>query len=444
LFRIKYWLTASPTNEPTNHTMLDSPPAASPAPTFSQEVRNALAHLYDYAYLQNHPLALRLTADQKTDQLTRAQHLRRTLLDCIEALRPHGPEDAPARPDDARAYAVLAYRCVDGLTMPEIEEKLALSRRQAYREYSKAVEAVAGQLWDQLQRLPVQDDDRAPASVQQRLAVAQAEVERLRNEVRAEPLALADVVESVQKLLTPRLQRTGTQLTICPIDCPPVLVDRTMLRQALMNLLSHALDTIPGYGELNLVVSAEPGEVQLDIIESSRASTAERPPPFVKREGVGLAVAATLLEAQGGRLAVEPAPGRWRAMLTLPVAGEATILAVDDNQDLVALFQRYLGGHRITVLGAHNGQAAIAAAIQHHPRLIMLDVMMPQQDGWEILEMLQTNPATQAIPVIVCSVLNEAELALAMGASDYLTKPVNQATLITVLQRWLGPLAPAV
>jgi CheY-like chemotaxis protein len=414
--------------------------AQAPDPDFIHGVRGALAHLYDYAYLQNHPLAFRLTPGQKTDEVTRAQHLRRTLLDCIEALRPQ----TTARPDDARAYAVLAYRCVDGLTIPEIEAKLALSRRQAYREYSKGVEAVAGQLWDHLQRLPHQADGTALSGPQQRLAVAQAEVERLRQAVRAEPLALGEVLASLQRLLTPRLQRTGTSLKLVPSDdCPAVLSDRTMLRQALINLVSHALDTIPGQGELILSAHPGQGQVQLEIIESSVLATAERPQSLVKREGVGLAVAETLIEAQGGRLTVEPRVGRWQATVRLPIAGAATILAVDDNETLVALFQRYLAGHKITVLGAHNGRAAIAAASQHHPRLILLDVMMPQQDGWEILEALQENPITKPIPVIICSVLNEAELALAMGASDYITKPVNQTTLLTVLQRWLGPLAPA-
>jgi CheY-like chemotaxis protein len=410
-----------------------------PDPEFIQEVRNALTHLYDYAYLQNHALAFKLTTGQKTDEVTRAQQLRRTLLDCIEALRPQ----AKARPDDARAYAVLAYRCVDGLAMPEIEEKLALSRRQAYREYSKGIEAVAGQLWDHLR----QGDEKklATPGAQQRLAMAQAEVQRLRKDVRAEPLALAEVLDSVCKLLAPRIQGRGTQVKVLSAeDCPLVLADRTMLRQTLINLLSHALDAIPGQGELTLQAGSSQGKVRLEIFESGVAAPTERAQPVVKREGVGLAVAETLIEAQGGQLALDPGVGHWRASLLLPTSREATILVVDDNENLVALFQRYLGGHKIAVIGATSGQQAIAAALQHNPQLIILDVMMPHQDGWEILQALQDYPATKTIPVIICSVLNEAELALAMGASDYITKPISQTKLLEVLRRWLGILSPAV
>jgi CheY-like chemotaxis protein len=217
-----------------------------------------------------------------------------------------------------------------------------------------------------------------------------------------------------------------------------------MLRQALINLLSHALDTIPYQGELTLQATGGQGKVRLEIFESGVGAPGERAQPPVKREGVGLAVAETLIEAQGGQLALDSGAGHWRASLLLPNHREVTILVVDDNENLIALFQRYLGGHKIAVIGATSGQQAIISAWQHNPQLIILDVMMPHQDGWEVLQLLLDNPATQAVPIIICSVLNEAELALAMGASDYITKPISQTTLLEVLRRWLGTLSPAV
>ena len=102
---------------------------------FQNDVRTALTHLYDNAFLQSHPLTLLLASSAPGDRLTQAQALRRLLLDCIERLRPQ-----PMAPSDAaRAYAVLTYRCVDGLTIEEIERKLGLSRRQTYREWTKGI-----------------------------------------------------------------------------------------------------------------------------------------------------------------------------------------------------------------------------------------------------------------------------------------------------------------
>jgi CheY-like chemotaxis protein len=409
-----------------------------PDPEFVQEVRSALAHLFDYAYLQNHPLANRLTIGQKFDAVTRAQHLRRTLLDAIEALRPQ----TPMRTDDARAYALLAYRCVDGLAMPEIEEKLALSRRQAYREYAKGVEAVAGQLWDQLRHQTTDENQPEPPAQLQRLAVAQAEVERLRKDVRAEPLMLGDVLDDVKRLLAPRLQRIKVRIQITGLDtCPPVLSDRTMLRQALLNLFSHAVDTVAGVEAFCVTVTPVTGKVQMDITALAHALPPPRLQSGTKREGVALAVAQNLIEAQGGRVVLAAPPAPWQAGLILPAAGNTTILVVDDNENLIALFQRYLGGRRINMLGATTGAEAVATAVKYLPQAILVDVMMPQQDGWDVLQMLQANPTTQPIPVIICSVLNEPELALALGASDYLTKPVSQTALLSVLRRWVGTLS---
>lgn len=416
-------------------------PSHPPEADFVQEVRSALAHLYDHAYLQNHPLGFRLVRTHSQDAMTRAQQLRRTLLDCIEALRPQG---LTSRTDDARAYAVLAYRCVDGLSMPEIEARLSLSRRQAYREYSKGVEAVAGQLWDQLQAQLLGDPAGAPTAATQRLAMAQAEVERLRKEVRIEPLAPSDVLEDVLRLLAPRLARTATEVTLAQPSSPPVLADRTMLRQALVNLLSHALDAETGAGEIHIRVQPCAAGVQIEIHPSAGTAGAGQTQHGGKREGVGLAVAQNLVEAQGGQLSLSPPAAPWRALLTLPTAAAATVLVVDDNENLVALFQRYLGGHRVNVLGATSGADALQLAARQPLQAIILDVMMPHQDGWDILQALQDDPATRSVPVIVCSVLNEPDLAFDLGASDYLTKPVSQPALLAVLQRWLGRLLPAV
>jgi len=109
-------------------TEINTPPAE-----LIRQVRSALAHLYDYAYLQNNPLAALLDPEAALDRVARAQHLRRLLVDCIEALKPQG-ESAPGS-QASRAYPILTYRYIDGLSMIDIARKRALSLRQAYREH---------------------------------------------------------------------------------------------------------------------------------------------------------------------------------------------------------------------------------------------------------------------------------------------------------------------
>jgi CheY-like chemotaxis protein len=121
-----------------------------------------------------------------------------------------------------------------------------------------------------------------------------------------------------------------------------------------------------------------------------------------------------------------------------------TVLVIDDNADLTMLFQRFLAGHNVGVSSATSGRQAVERIHELRPALILLDLMLPHQDGWEILQQLRSAEQTATTPIIVCSVLNEPDLALAMGADDYITKPVSQETLVSALRRWLGTLHPAV
>jgi CheY-like chemotaxis protein len=133
---------------------------------------------------------------------------------------------------------------------------------------------------------------------------------------------------------------------------------------------------------------------------------------------------------------------QWSAEIVLPAAQTPTILIIDDNRGLIELFQRYLAGHRVVVVGAESGDAALALLQQLTPQAIVLDVMMPHQDGWEVLQRLRAAPALAATPILVCSVLREHDLALTLGASDTLVKPVSQPALLDALRRWLGTLHP--
>ncbi|MCC9077769.1 response regulator [Litorilinea aerophila] len=402
----------------------------------AHHIRTALAHLYDQAYLQNHPLAAYLEDDARGDQVSRAQQLRRTLLDLIELLRPQSRSDVP--PEATRAYAILTYRYVDGLSMEEIADKLSLSRRQAYREHAKGIEALASLFQEQARPAPV---PASPANGD-RLAVAQAEVDRLRQNAHLEMVALDQVLAGVGELLSPRLQQTGSQLLFPPPQVwPPVLADRTLLRQALLNLLSQALDAVPPRATIQIQVATSQETVCLRIRAQGEAAPEEATPR--SRAGVGMAVARNLIEAQNGQLTVQREANVWHAQVHLPTAVLPTVLVVDDNEGLVRLFQRYLGGYRVRVAGATSGPQALALAAELQPQLVLLDLMLPQQDGWEILKELQRSPQTREIPVAVCSVLNEVELAMAMGARDYITKPVSQQALLELLRRWLGRLHQA-
>jgi CheY-like chemotaxis protein len=149
-----------------------------------------------------------------------------------------------------------------------------------------------------------------------------------------------------------------------------------------------------------------------------------------------LATADQLAAAQGSSLEVLPGDGYVTLRLLLPSATVNTVLTIDDNPDLAQLFAEFLRGTRYRLVSAKTAQSALRLAEEVRPDVITLDVMMPFQDGWEIFRQLKTNTVTRAIPVIICSILPEKEVALALGATDFLAKPVTRQSLITTLDRW--------
>jgi len=114
---------------------------------------------------------------------------------------------------------------------------------------------------------------------------------------------------------------------------------------------------------------------------------------------------------------------------------KALILLIDDNEGLSHLLQRYLTDDAYTVMSAPNTEEGLQRIPQLQPDAIILDVMMPGIDGWEVLQRLRTNRETQSIPVIICSVINDPELAFALGASQYVAKPVTREALRLALQQ---------
>ena len=122
--------------------------------------------------------------------------------------------------------------------------------------------------------------------------------------------------------------------------------------------------------------------------------------------------------------------------VTLKIASTGpTVLVVDDNAGLVDLLERYLTGHTCRVTSAASGQEGLRLAQELLPDAILLDVMMPEMDGWEFLQRLRAQPQLADTPVIICSVFNDPELAYSLGASLALPKPVSRDDVLAALRQ---------
>lgn len=396
-----------------------------PTPEFHKQVKDALEHLYDTAYLETHPLLSQFANEAADSRLTRAQKLRGLLKETIEELRPSDGSPRPATSPQWRSYLALRHRFVQGMSPDDTGIELGISLRQLQRELHKGLDAVTALLWDKRERA-------APPASEARQELDSElngwEFARQRCDVRA---LVDDTLWTCKPLLDERGVKTPADL---PADLPPVFVDATMTRQMLFKLLRILTRTGQG-ATCTLRAHAEAQVVHL-ALRTSR-------PAAIAREA-DWQTALWIARQQG--IAVETrtlADGGSEIELTLPRAIEPRVLVIDDNAAIHQLFERYLAPHHYEVLHAHGGAEALQLAADEQPDAITLDVMMPNVDGWQVLRQLAAHPKTARIPIVICSVLKEPDLAFSLGARAYLKKPVDRLELVTTLARLLSTAAPA-
>ena len=111
------------------------------------------------------------------------------------------------------------------------------------------------------------------------------------------------------------------------------------------------------------------------------------------------------------------------------------ILVIDDEPQVASLYERYIQEQGYQVIGHYDPSSAKERAKQVKPFAIILDIMMPGIDGWQVLSELKSNEDTSGIPVIICSIVEDEEKGFELGATDYLIKPVMEEDLLKSLDR---------
>ena len=250
-----------------------------------------------------------------------------------------------------------------------------------------------------------------------------------------------------------------------------ISADERRLKQILVNLLSNAVKFTPEGGRVGLDVRGALSQdaVTFTVWDTGIGIAPDELPklfqPFVQidsslsREyqgtGLGLALVRRLAEAHSGSVAVESMPGKgsrfsitipWDPApqqlartaiapavdMSVPKVGQALI--VEDSTTAADQIRRYLQelGARAEVVA--YGTGAVERAIALQPDVIILDILLPDADGWSVLQQLKAEPRTQAIPVVVVSVVDAPARAHELGATGMVLKPIDRAALVGVLR----------
>ncbi len=387
-------------------------------PTFTNLVHDALGKLYDTSALQRHPLTS-LLSPLHLSMLLRGQHLRRLLLASIQAQRPAA--GVPASSPDWRTYHLLELRYIEGQNPGEAMRQLGLARSQFYREQARGIDAVATYLWGRYLNSYNTSTDVS------RSDLIRTEAERLTAFPVQHGLDDRELLDDLSAILKPLAIVKGIDAQITSLaSLRGLVVDRVLLKQALLVAFNSLLNL--------------PRTQHLEVISSPDGTTGvwfrAQPISGTSVPENELALCRSLVEATGGSTEVTAKDDALELRLMWSFTQPQTLLVVDDNAGLIDLFRRYLAGHSWRVLGAMNGIEAREIVADSLPHVIVLDVMMPQEDGWELLQSLKASERLRNIPVIVCSVLDQPQIALSLGALAYLPKPVTQQQLLHSLAPW--------
>ncbi|MGQ9680911.1 MAG: response regulator [Anaerolineae bacterium] len=408
-----------------------------PYPTLIHSLRGALTHLYEPNKLRSSPLVGLLGLAQRQDSVTALQNI---LTESIEALQPG--ERTPANAGTWRIYQVLSQRFIEQLTQREVSTDMGLSIRQLRREEAEGLQLLANHLaahyhLDPGQQGPLLNPD-LPSDAPNR----REELEWLKCSQASETTDLAELVAGALRTITPLMQSLHVRSECSlPQWLPHLAVQVTSMRQVLVSVLMAGVRAVPN-GCLQIEAVALHGQVHLEIrpVKPHAPSRALDP-----GDVESLRIAEDLARISGSDLKVAIRPGSrepFVAHLTLPAAERVTVLVVDDNVDTLKLYERYLAGTRYRCLTAADPHKALALAEELVPEFILLDVMLPGVDGWELLGRLREHPRLRGSAIIICTILSQEPLALTLGAAAFLRKPISRQMLLDVLDRQLPTSIP--
>ena len=417
---------------------------------FEHELQDSLAHLYDPAY---RPSAfLRNILD--CDLLQGNRGVRSAIIQAIEDLKPEAtvPDNARVK----RVYGALNFKYVQNLSQEETAERLGITARHLRREQPEAIHALALYLWEK--HTTGQDSGQPHGQA--------AEAGGWRSQVKEEVAALqenspntntniSEVVESVIRLEGLFAARQSVRIDTAVQPGLIAAIHPVVLQQVIITAVGQLTRAI-SEGQIvirtdqvgatvRLIISGQPlSSVTPQLVDSNLITELVHDERSGEQQRVTQPLDGSfiseILNGQAGTMSLSVDGERASFLIELRAVAQ-TVLVVDDNVDLGHLYRRYAIGTRFNIVHIAQGLRVMEMVETYKPAVIVLDVMLPDVDGWLLLSQLREHPSTRDIPIIVCSVVREEDLARALGARSYLQKPVQRQVFIQALSQVLDPAA---
>jgi CheY-like chemotaxis protein/nitrogen-specific signal transduction histidine kinase len=302
-----------------------------------------------------------------------------------------------------------------------------------------------------------------------------SKIEAGRMELQLEEFALAPLIDNVVKTIEPMAAKNANRVTVhCDAAMGMLHADQMRLRQALLNLLSNANKfTEHGSITINAQQRQEHGRdwVTMAVADTGIGMTAEQMGKLFQEfsqadasttrkyggTGLGLAISKRFCQMMGGDITVASEAGRGSTFtIRLPRtvkggqaqtrmtelepaappgvgAQERVILVVDDDATVRELVERHLQRSGFAVVTADGGQEGLRLVRELRPAAVTLDILMPDLDGWTVLAAIKGDPTMASTPVVLMSIVDQKNRGYALGAAEYLVKPVDRAKLVETL-----------
>jgi signal transduction histidine kinase/CheY-like chemotaxis protein len=310
-----------------------------------------------------------------------------------------------------------------------------------------------------------------------------SKIEAGKMELYLESFEIKTLVKDVAATIHPLIEKNTNHLVInCAEEIGTMYADLTKIRQGLFNLLSNA-SKFTHDGEITLNVNRyledEQDLISFEVIDTGIGMTSEQMAKLFQAftqadasttrkyggTGLGLVITKKFCEMMGGDIGVQSEQGKGSTFLmTIPADvqnapksdnvqnsvqkelelnnnsinsnHQGVVLVIDDDPTVHDLVKRFLGKEGFQVVTASNGAEGLKLAREIHPQAITLDVMMPGMDGWNVLTQLKKEPDLAQIPVIMMTMIDNRNIGYALGAADYLLKPIDRQQLTSTLHKY--------